>query len=118
MYFILPQGLMYQDPSRWGLTLQTYVQLTMLDRHVIPMACTSPLSLPYSQLVEMIYMYHFLFCSTEMSLRLLWNANHDCNNLLFFFLSPQSAPIRMMERSIYSAKYIFVENLYKRYIFL
>lgn len=56
-----PLGLMYQDPSRWGLTLQTYVQLTMLDRHVIPM----------------------------------------------------SAPIRMMERSIYSAKYIFVENLYK-----
>ncbi|XP_059390019.1 thymidine kinase 2, mitochondrial-like isoform X2 [Carassius carassius] len=56
-----PLGLMYQDPSRWGLTLQTYVQLTMLDRHVLPMA----------------------------------------------------SPIRMMERSIYSAKYIFVENLYK-----
>ncbi|XP_056317955.1 thymidine kinase 2, mitochondrial [Danio aesculapii] len=56
-----PLGLMYQDPTRWGLTLQTYVQLTMLDRHV----------------------------------------------------SPMSAPIRMMERSIFSAKYIFVENLYK-----
>uniref|UniRef100_A0A9J8AHY8 Thymidine kinase 2 n=1 Tax=Cyprinus carpio carpio TaxID=630221 RepID=A0A9J8AHY8_CYPCA len=56
-----PLGLMYQDPSRWGLTHQTYVQLTMLDRHVLPTA----------------------------------------------------SPIRMMERSIYSAKYIFVENLYK-----
>ncbi|XP_051500914.1 thymidine kinase 2, mitochondrial-like isoform X1 [Myxocyprinus asiaticus] len=56
-----PLGLMYQDPTRWGLTLQTYVQLTMLDRHVTPM----------------------------------------------------SAPVRMLERSIYSAKYIFVENLYK-----
>lgn len=56
-----PLGLMYQDPTRWGLTLQTYVQLTMLDRHVSPMA----------------------------------------------------APIRMLERSVYSAKYIFVENLYK-----
>ncbi|XP_057197422.1 thymidine kinase 2, mitochondrial isoform X1 [Triplophysa rosa] len=56
-----PLGLMYQDPTRWGLTLQTYVQLTMLDRHV----------------------------------------------------SPMTAPIRMLERSIYSAKYIFVENLYK-----
>ncbi|KAG1926699.1 thymidine kinase 2, mitochondrial [Pimephales promelas] len=55
------QGLMYQDPTRWGLTLQTYVQLTMLDRHVKPM----------------------------------------------------SLPIRMLERSIYSAKYIFVENLFK-----
>uniref|UniRef100_A0AAY5K9Y2 Thymidine kinase 2, mitochondrial n=1 Tax=Esox lucius TaxID=8010 RepID=A0AAY5K9Y2_ESOLU len=56
-----PLGLMYQDPARWGITLQTYVQLTMLDRH----------------------------------------------------LSTISAPVRMMERSIYSAKYIFVENLYR-----
>lgn len=56
-----PLGLMYQDPTRWGLTLQTYIQLTMLDRH----------------------------------------------------LSPISAPVRMMERSIYSAKYIFVENLHR-----
>lgn len=56
-----PLGLMYQDPTRWGITLQTYVQLTMLERH----------------------------------------------------LSAISAPVRMMERSIYSAKYIFVENLYK-----
>ncbi|KAJ7985942.1 hypothetical protein DPEC_G00345690 [Dallia pectoralis] len=56
-----PLGLMYQDPTRWAMTLQTYVQLTMLDRH----------------------------------------------------LSTTSAPVRMMERSIYSAKYIFVENLYR-----
>ncbi|KAM3606792.1 uncharacterized protein V6R79_023334 [Siganus canaliculatus] len=56
-----PLALMYQDPERWGITLQTYVQLTMLDRH----------------------------------------------------LSPISAPVRMMERSIFSAKYIFVENLFK-----
>lgn len=28
---------MYQDPERWGMTLQTYVQLTMLDRHLTPM---------------------------------------------------------------------------------
>ncbi|XP_060110300.1 thymidine kinase 2, mitochondrial [Heteronotia binoei] len=56
-----PLGLMYQDASRWGLTLQTYVQLTMLDQHTRPM----------------------------------------------------TSPIRMMERSIHSAKYIFVENLYR-----
>ncbi|KAM5138454.1 thymidine kinase 2, mitochondrial isoform 1-T1 [Mantella aurantiaca] len=56
-----PLALMYQDPSRWGLTLQTYVQLTMLDVHT----------------------------------------------------SPTDAPIKMMERSIHSAKHIFVENLYR-----
>lgn len=32
--FLSPQALMYQDPKRWGLTLQTYVQLTMLERHL------------------------------------------------------------------------------------
>ncbi|KAF7242822.1 Thymidine kinase 2, mitochondrial [Varanus komodoensis] len=52
---------MYQDATRWGITLQTYVQLTMLDHHT----------------------------------------------------RTQISPIRMMERSIYSAKYIFVENLYQ-----
>ncbi|XP_070616469.1 thymidine kinase 2, mitochondrial isoform X1 [Erythrolamprus reginae] len=56
-----PLGLMYQDATRWGMTLQTYVQLTMLDQHTKPMI----------------------------------------------------SPIRMMERSIHSAKYIFVENLYR-----
>ncbi|XP_005947879.1 thymidine kinase 2, mitochondrial isoform X1 [Haplochromis burtoni] len=56
-----PLALMYQDPQRWGITLQTYVQLTMLDRH----------------------------------------------------LSAVGAPVRMMERSLFSAKYIFVENLFR-----
>ncbi|KAK2819959.1 hypothetical protein Q7C36_021605 [Tachysurus vachellii] len=56
-----PLALMYDDPARWGLTLQTYIQLTVLDHH----------------------------------------------------LSKITAPVRMMERSLYSAKYIFVENLYK-----
>ncbi|XP_041318788.1 thymidine kinase 2, mitochondrial isoform X1 [Pyrgilauda ruficollis] len=54
-------ALMYQDASRWGITLQTYVQLTMLEQHTRPMI----------------------------------------------------SPIRMMERSIHSAKHIFVENLYR-----
>ncbi|XP_039995521.1 thymidine kinase 2, mitochondrial isoform X6 [Xiphias gladius] len=56
-----PLALMYQDPERWGITLQTYVQLTMLDSH----------------------------------------------------LSSKAAPVKMMERSIFSAKYIFVENLFR-----
>uniref|UniRef100_A0A8C0TEA4 Thymidine kinase 2 n=1 Tax=Canis lupus familiaris TaxID=9615 RepID=A0A8C0TEA4_CANLF len=55
------EGLMYRDACRWGLTLQTYVQLTMLDHHT----------------------------------------------------RPQTSPVRLMERSIHSARYIFVENLYR-----
>ncbi|XP_076112365.1 thymidine kinase 2, mitochondrial-like [Mytilus galloprovincialis] len=51
---------MYEDPTRWSLTLQTYVQLTMLQNHV----------------------------------------------------KSQEKPIKLMERSIYSAKYCFVENLH------
>lgn len=56
-----PLGLMYHDAHRWGLTLQTYVQLTMLDQHT----------------------------------------------------RPQTSPVRLMERSIHSARYVFVENLYR-----
>uniref|UniRef100_A0A4W6BPK7 Thymidine kinase 2, mitochondrial n=1 Tax=Lates calcarifer TaxID=8187 RepID=A0A4W6BPK7_LATCA len=61
-----PLALMYQDPERWGITLQTYVQLTMLERHL-------------SSIVMLTSV----------------------------------APVRMMERSIFSAKYIFVENLFR-----
>ncbi|XP_024115315.1 thymidine kinase 2, mitochondrial isoform X2 [Oryzias melastigma] len=56
-----PLALMYQDPERWAITLQTYVQLSMLKQH----------------------------------------------------LSPSSSSVRMMERSIFSAKHIFVENLFR-----
>ncbi|KAK3086091.1 hypothetical protein FSP39_013412 [Pinctada imbricata] len=52
---------MYEDPERWSLTLQTYVQLTMLEQH----------------------------------------------------MEERKQPLTLMERSIYSAKYCFVENLYQ-----
>ena len=51
--------MMYEDPKRWSLVFQTYVQLTMLETH------------------------------TKASTR----------------------PVKMMERSLYSAQYCFVENL-------
>uniref|UniRef100_A0A914XDP9 Deoxynucleoside kinase domain-containing protein n=1 Tax=Plectus sambesii TaxID=2011161 RepID=A0A914XDP9_9BILA len=51
--------LMYKDPARWSLTLQTYVQLTMMQAHA----------------------------------------------------TQQTRPVKVMERSIFSAKYCFVENL-------
>ena len=30
---------MYQDPSRWSMALQSYVQLTMLQVHEQPQVC-------------------------------------------------------------------------------
>merc|ERR1712079_482561 len=53
--------LMYEDPSRWAMPFQSYVQLTMLDHHL-----------------------------------------HTSNK-----------PVKLMERSIYSARYCFVENMHK-----
>jgi len=53
--------MMYEDPERWSLVFQTYVQLTMLETH------------------------------TKLS----------------------NKPVKMMERSLHSAKYCFVENLRK-----
>lgn len=53
--------LMYTDPSRWGITFQTFVQLTMLDLHI----------------------------------------------------KPVDRPVKIMERSIHSARYCFVENLHE-----
>jgi len=55
--------MMYEDPKRWGMMFQSYVQLTMLKAHL---ACTS------------------------------------------------SQQDRVMERSIFSARYCFVENLHRR----
>jgi len=53
--------MMYENPSRWSLTFQTYVQLTMLQNHTMD----------------------------------------------------TSKNVKLMERSIFSAKYCFVENLMK-----
>merc|ERR1719186_343341 len=53
--------MMYEDPCRWSLTFQTYVQLTMVQNH------------------------------TKVS----------------------NKSVKLMERSLYSAKYCFVENLKK-----
>lgn len=53
--------LMYEDPERWAMPFQSYVQLTMLDHH----------------------------------------------------LHKSSKPVKLMERSIYSSRYCFVENLHK-----
>jgi len=54
--------LMYEDPERWAMPFQSYVQLTMLDHHL---------------------------------------------------QNTEGKPVKLMERSIFSARYCFVENMHK-----
>lgn len=56
---------MYEEPKKYALALQTYIQLTMLQNHRHPV-------------------------TTEF---------------------------KLMERSLHSARYCFVENLFRRYFF-
>lgn len=78
---------MYQDPARWGITLQTYVQLTMLVNHLSsPVGAAQPLVSPvYGSVAQPVALYS------------------------------QATSLKMMERSIFSAKHVFVENLFRRY---
>lgn len=82
------QGLMYQDPTRWGLTLQTYVQLTMLDRHVSPMACTvySIIHYPTTRCVQLLFLscVGMFMCSNDT--KTLWNiiTTYICTVMLYF----------------------------------
>lgn len=71
--------LMYQDPKKWAFPFHSYVQLTMLEKH-----------LELSQIDE--------------KMDDIENLKHD---------SKSKYNINIMERSLYSAKYCFVENLYK-----
>ncbi|XP_067950708.1 deoxynucleoside kinase-like [Watersipora subatra] len=52
--------IIYEDPKRWSMTFQSYVQLTLLQHH----------------------------------------------------MEPQTSPVKMMERSIFSAHYCFVRNFH------
>ncbi|XP_023936009.1 deoxynucleoside kinase [Bicyclus anynana] len=54
--------LMYKDPSKWAMTFQAYVSMTMLDMH----------------------------------------------------RRPTSTPVKLMERSLYSARYCFVEHMMRQ----
>ncbi|MGH0126170.1 UNVERIFIED_CONTAM: hypothetical protein FKN15_026139 [Acipenser sinensis] len=100
------EGLMYQDPQRWGLTLQTYVQLTMLDQHISPIVCIEGnIASGKTTCLE----YFSKTCDIEG----LMYQDPQCWGLtlqtyvqltmLDQHISPIMSPVRMMERSIYSA---------------
>lgn len=77
---------MYSDPEKWAFPFQSYVQLTMLQNHL------ELLNIPTTNDVN-----------NENS----ENVNKNRANAETFF-------INIMERSLFSARYCFVENLYNR----
>jgi deoxyadenosine/deoxycytidine kinase len=78
--------LMYSDPHRWAFAFHSYVQLTMLEKH--------------------------LELNQSESIVDLENVNsQSCHNL-------SKCNISIMERSLYSAKYCFVENIFKSKILM
>jgi hypothetical protein len=76
--------LMYTDPEKWAFPFHSYVQLTMLQNHL--------------ELKGM---------DEEEA-----TASMDANNENATF-NADDLHINIMERSLYSAKYCFAENLYK-----
>ena len=86
--FCFLQNLMYTDPSRWGITFQTYVQLTMLDLH------TKPVDRPIKMMERSIH-----------SAR--WVINFDCYFGSLWSVSKLSKILKILFR------YCFVENLHQ-----
>ena len=72
--------LMYTDPHRWAFAFHSYVQLTMLEKH---------LELNQSAASD----------GVDLENRNAAENSSKCN-------------INIMERSLYSAKYCFVENIF------
>ncbi|CAK7317900.1 Thymidine kinase 2, mitochondrial [Vulpes lagopus] len=103
-------GLMYRDACRWGLTLQTYVQLTMLDHHTRPQFFSKCAWIWSSRSTQkLVRNVHFRAPSRTWCTR---NSGDEAQQSVFY-QALQTSPVRLMERSIHSARYIFVENLYR-----
>jgi hypothetical protein len=82
---------MYTDPSRYSFAFHSYVQLTMLQNHI--------------KISEPAVVNEFNENSQENdSENIRPNANIN---------SSERFNINVMERSLYSAKYCFLENIYR-----
>jgi energy-coupling factor transporter ATP-binding protein EcfA2 len=131
--------LMYRDPTRWSFTFQTYVQLTMMKMHdSIRSNCSSAPRKP-------VELRKVLSCkapevsesSEESGARTVKRKRTTLNRLqhkepeddLSDCLSSELKQelriqlqdenhrhLNVMERSIFSARFIFIENLFQSYV--
>lgn len=77
---------MYKDPSRYSFAFHSYVQLTMLENHI--------------KINQVDQNFPEEYDSENIIPNVGFGGNEKCN-------------INVMERSLYSAKYCFLENIYK-----
>ncbi len=82
--------MMYQDPSRWAFAFHSYVQLTMLENHI---KICQPLN------------------DTELFNKSF--KNNKSENIKTYSNKDSVFSINIMERSLYTTKYCFLENVLK-----
>ena len=112
--------LMYKDPHRWALAFHSYVQLTMLENHLRLNEKPSPAQQQHQQCVLSPKASNQMGVQSPTKTLLSPSKYNKANleNQSPIKASPiksSSEPfnINIMERSLFSARYCFVENLYR-----
>merc|ERR1712098_308944 len=86
--------MMYEDPARWSLTFQTYVQLTMLQNHTKDTNKNLKLmksgKMPLSEYEVLSSWFDFLLPSPQVDL--------DVDLIVYMRTSPEVALSRLMKR--------------------
>ena len=107
---------MYEDPQRWAYLFQSYVLLTMMEAHAVEQVSPRPAPLGSPRL-------RAGFCApatgtpqTRSHTAAAMPDPHRALRLPPALCSPctQTKLMRVMERSVYSARWCFIENLRKR----
>ena len=116
--------LMYKDPQRWSGTFHSYVQLTMFENHVKinePIATENAIMSPKKFKSSHSQTTPITSPNKKENLRMDIENQSPINSLLPSFspskvsaaVSEEAYSINIMERSLYSANYCFVENIYR-----
>jgi hypothetical protein len=111
--------LMYKDPERWTFAFHSYVQITMLENHLKASECNQATATPTSAMAFSLSespagaMFNFSGQSNITPLK----SNNNTNSPVKQHYNKDNNNeyhINILERSLYSARYCFVENLYRQ----
>lgn len=110
------QALMYQDPERWGITLQTYIQLTMLESHLSSgsgvgiserrMSLLAIITIPFLKCTGLCFhpVHHWKWCShmDQVSIPVVIVCSSQA--LWWWWRGPSSAPNTSLWRICFKGK--------------